>query len=248
MSRAADIARAKADIDAVYADGFAEGKQAEYDAFWDFYQKKGAETNYAFTFSGSGWNENTFKPKYDMQPTNANHMFRNIRHSEWAGLDLVALLEASGVQLDFSKCTDFGATFQWAGITRIGTVDTRSATLVSTTFGYMSSLSTLDKLVVHAGLSYTNTFINDSALENLTIEGTIGQNGFNVQWSKKLNKPSITSIINALSTTTSGLTVTLSKTAVNNAFATTAGAGDGSTSAEWLALVGTRSNWTIALA
>ena len=248
MSRAADIARAKADIDAVYADGFAEGKQAEYDAFWDAYQSNGRETNYAFSFSGSGWNEKTFKPKYDMQPTNANHMFRNMRHSAWAGLDLVALLEASGVTLDFSKCTDFGATFQWAGITRIGTVNMSSGTSVSTTFGYMSVLHTIEKLVVHADLGYTNTFISNTALENLTIEGTIGKNGFDIQWSTKLNKPSITSIVNALSTTTSGLTVTLSKTAVNNAFATSAGAGNGSTSAEWLALVATRSNWTISLA
>lgn len=63
----------------------------------------------------------------------------------------------------------------------------------------------------------------------------------------KLSKPSITSIINCLSTTTSGLTVTLSKTAVNNAFETSEGVADGSTSQEWLNLVATKTNWTISL-
>ena len=90
-------------------------------------------------------------------------------------------------------------------------------------------------------------FTNCFQLQNLTIEGIIGQNGFNVQWSTKLSKASITSIINALSETTSGLTVTLSKTAVNNAFETSAGAADGSTSEEWTTLEGTKTNWTISL-
>ena len=52
----------------------------------------------------------------------------------------------------------------------------------------------------------------------------------------------------ALSTTTTGLTVTFSKTAVDKAFETAEGANDGSTSPEWLALVATRPNWGIGLA
>ena len=51
-----------------------------------------------------------------------------------------------------------------------------------------------------------------------------------------------------LTDTASGKTITFSKTAVNKAFETSAGANDGSTSAEWLALVGTKPNWTISLA
>jgi hypothetical protein len=65
----------------------------------------------------------------------------------------------------------------------------------------------------------------------------IGQKNFNVHWSPKLSKASIESIINALSSTTSGLTVTISKTAKEAAF----------TSAEWSALIATKSNWTISL-
>ena len=83
-------------------------------------------------------------------------------------------------------------------------------------------------------------------LENIIFEGEIGKE-IDIQHSHKLTKASITSIINALSSTTSGLSVTLSKTAVNTAFETSTGANNGSISTEWSALVATKTNWTINL-
>lgn len=104
----------------------------------------------------------------------------------------------------------------------------------------------IDKLIVYDYTKYTNTFQYSYVLEHMIVEGTIAQNGFNVRWSTNLDKESITSIINALSTTTSGLTVTLSKTAVNNAFGidvddpTTYPEGS-----EWYELRHSRDNWTV---
>ena len=62
-----------------------------------------------------------------------------------------------------------------------------------------------------------------------------------------LDKANTTSVINALSDTASGQTLTLNITAVNKAFETAAGAADGSTSTEFAALVATKTNWTIVL-
>lgn len=81
-------------------------------------------------------------------------------------------------------------------------------------------------------------------LTNLTIEGTIGQNGFNASWAP-LSKASLTSVVNALSSTTTGLTVTVRASAVKKAFETSEGANDGMSSEEWLTLVATKPNWTI---
>lgn len=67
-------------------------------------------------------------------------------------------------------------------------------------------------------------------------EGTIS-NSLNMQWSTKLTKASITSIIEHLSTTTSGLTLTLPKTAKEAAFTTD----------EWVVIVAAKSNWNISL-
>lgn len=114
------------------------------------------------------------------------------------------------------------------------------------TFG-SSSIEVVRKLILNENIKYSIIFNNCSNLRELTIEGTIGQNGFSVEHSTLLSKDSITSIINALSTTTSNLTITLSKTAVNNAFETSSGAGDGSTSEEWNTLIATKSNWSISL-
>lgn len=86
-----------------------------------------------------------------------------------------------------------------------------------------------------------NTFIGCEALTDVIIIGTIQSANFNLQSSTALTKASITSVINALSSTTSGLTVTISKTAVNNAFS------GGSTSQEWLDLIATKPKWTISL-
>lgn len=78
-----------------------------------------------------------------------------------------------------------------------------------TVFAYCGNLHTIRKFVVSEATTYERTFISCNALENLTIEGTIGQNGFNVSYSKLLTHDSLMSIINALSTTSSPKTVTL---------------------------------------
>lgn len=97
------------------------------------------------------------------------------------------------------------------------------------------------------GVTYVvRTFQNCTALKHITAVGTIAVS-LDIHWSTGLTKASIESIVNALSTTTSGLSITFSKTAVNKAFETAEGANNGSTSAEWTALANTRSNWTINL-
>ena len=61
-----------------------------------------------------------------------------------------------------------------------------------------SSLVTIRKLIVSETTQFSNTFRNCKALENITIEGTIGQNGFDVSYSNKLSATSLMSIIKAL--------------------------------------------------
>lgn len=127
-------------------------------------------------------------------------------------------------------------------------IDATLATGSASVFHAASKLKTIRKIIISQNTTFGSWFNDCTELENLTIEGVIGKDGFNVKWSKKLSRASHESIMAALSTTTTGLTVTFSQTAVNNAFATAEGAADGSTSAEWLALAATRTNWTISLA
>lgn len=143
--------------------------------------------------------------------------------------------------------TNAASMFQTASIT-----DTKVSILLSGTTGcnYMfydaKNLETVRGLRLGKG-TVTNCFTGCSALKNLTMVGEIAQNGFNLQWSPLLSHDSIVGIVTALSSNASGLSVTLSKSAVDNAFETAQGGADGSTSSEWAVLVNTKSNWTINL-
>lgn len=217
--------------------GIEQGKQAEYDAFWDAYQQNGNRTQYDSAFAGVGWTLNLFKPKYPLTNiSKANNMFNLFRPK--ADFDLVQYFEDNGIQFDLSMCTSVTHMFSESYISHFPEMN---LTMVSTLwpFGASSSVKTIDKIILKSDGSTTfqNPFQAMNHLENVVFEGTIGQNGLSFQWSTRLSKASITSIINALSTTTSGLAVTLSQTAVNNAF----------TSDEWSALIATKQNWTISL-
>ena len=39
---------------------------SHYDAFWDTFQRNGERKDYRYGFSGIGWNDENFKPKYDI--------------------------------------------------------------------------------------------------------------------------------------------------------------------------------------
>jgi hypothetical protein len=240
------ILRAKADYDEVYD----AGKQAEHKVFMDGYLKARANSAMDYMFSGAGWSKENWYPTIDMQPTQSVRMFVFGFKPAVPGedIDLVERLDECGVSLDFSKSVNMSEMFHYSYVGRIGVIDTKSCTAaLNSTFGYLKRCHTIDKIIVYENTKYSNTFQESGKLKRMIVEGTIAQNGFNVKWSTKLDKESITSIVNALSNTTSGLTVTFSKTAVNNAFGidvddpTTYPEGS-----EWYELRNSRSNWTFA--
>lgn len=64
---------------------------------------------------------------------------------------------------------------------------------------------------------------------------------------RSLSRESIESVVRGFNVSAVGQSLTLLKAAVNKAFETSEGANDGSTSAEWATLIGTRPNWTFNL-
>lgn len=221
-----------------YGTGEKAGKQAERDRWWDDYQQNGARTDYSTGYGGIGWTEESFKPKYDMIVSNAYMMFRYFPLQ----IDLMTYLGNLGVSLDFSQCTSTQYIFQAAKVTGVGVVDARSAEngyLLDNTFAQATNLVRIAKIILTTGRNgqFNNTFGGCSALVEVRFEGEINSNGLNLSASKSLSRASIENIVSCLSTTTSGLSITLSKAAVNAAF----------TDAEWAALVAIRNNWTINL-
>lgn len=99
-----------------------------------------------------------------------------------------------------------------------------------------SKIQNIRKLKVGSATTFVNWFYNATDLKNLTITGTVAH-AFDIHWSTKLSKASITNIVNALSTSATGKTVTISKAAKEKAF----------TDEEWQVLVQTKPNWTVSL-
>lgn len=235
MTIAEKLSRAKADYDAVKE----AGKQEQYDAFWDNYQQNGNRRVYNYAFQGYGFNVDNFYPKYDIVIEGAgNNAFYGWTTfpDEKARLNLKERLEQCGVVLDTSKATNLTALFGYGRFKEIPTIDCTGLTASSTQlFRRNSSLQKIEKIITNETVTYSNWFQDDPALEYITFEGVIGQD---IDFSNcPLTKSSIENIIEHLSTTSSGKTLTLKQTAVNSAF----------TTAEFEALKATRTNWTFSL-
>ena len=122
-----------------------------------------------------------------------------------------------------------------------------NGTRADSVFQDCEALKKIPSITFENIVRFSNTFRNCKALEEMNVYGTIDVGGLDVSASTKLNKASWISIINALSGTTSGLSITGSLTSVKKAFETVEGANDGDTSTEWLNLKATKSNWGISL-
>ena len=137
------------------------------------------------------------------------------------------------------KCITNTSMFYMSTITDVPVIDCSEATALSSTFSYTDYLATIEKWILKndGSQAFNTPFQGCRGLVNIVVEGVIGKNGISLQWATKLSKASITSFVDALSSTTSGLTITFSKTAKEAVFAAD----------EWAALIATKSNWTISL-
>lgn len=217
------------------------GIDYEWNTFWDNLQENGNRVNYHYAFYRPWWNDSIFKPKYDMQPTNATNMFYISSIT-----DLKAICKKQGITIDFSRATAADTLFYTSKVTNIGVVDLSNVTTANQVFYQCSNLENVDLVISNAKINWQNGFLNCSKLKNVVFEGIIGKT-ITIQHAVSLNKDSITSIINCLSDTTSSIAATFSKAAVNKAFETAENLADGTASEEWLNLISTKPNWTISL-
>lgn len=220
---------------------------AWYDAFWDAYQENGDRWQYAGAFAGAGWTKKTFMPKYRIKPVgsvSAERMFYYFnRISSSASLSDAFDFTLFNDLLDFSGITKLDSTFADARIKNLF-VDASTVTSVSSAFrsGNGGVIDGLTLRVTKACTSFSSTFAYQSKLAYLrfTDDSEIAAS-IDFKASTILSKDSIISVVNALSDTSTGKTVTFSKTAVTTAFG-------GIDTEELLALESMKPNWTFAYA
>ena len=185
------------ELDRVYAKG--------KDAFWDTVSR-GMDR---FHFAGCVWNSDNFYPRgrYTCASGNPQYLFayHNRRHDPY---DLEQRLAETGAELVFSGATRIDYCFYYANVTAVPALEFGHMIRALQTFAGCDALRTVRKLTVGENTEFNQTFTGCTALENLTMGGTIGQNGFDVS-PCPLTVESLLSIINALKDGVSGLTVTL---------------------------------------
>ena len=185
-------------VDEVYDKGYEDYRKI----VWDSLQRGGNRTLYGNLFRQGSATTESFRPIYDIKPTDMATMFMENNGT----LDLVEALEKSGVVIDTSNCTNIGLAFYGATVTRIPTLDLSKCTLNDRAFENRAT-KTIIKLIFSETTKFINMFNNTPALENLTVDGIISNNGFNVSTCTKLTHDSLMSIINTLAdktTDTSG--------------------------------------------
>lgn len=228
------------------AAGTAAGRTAEWNDFWDAFQKQGTRGSYANAFVGD-WTDEIFKPKYDIALADSLYSADSTFYQSEIS-DLAGCLSKQGVKLDLSKVQRLSGTFQASKISNMPPIDLSNCTKILLGLYNMTELKSLTIQNLRADCTFDRALSYNHALESLNISGTIGSSGFNLQHATKLSKESWQNVVSCLSATTTGLSITGSLTSVKKAFETAPGANDGNTSDEWLALIATKPNWTISLA
>ena len=176
------------DVTDRYDEGFADGKKAEYDEFWDDFQDNGNRNNYYYTFTQNttarSWTDKTYNPKYP-----------------------IICVGQQGASNMFSYNVDITDT----------KVPIRIEGSTNMAFYSAKNLRTIRTLTFVESTTITNnTFGSCTELVDIEFDGVIANN-LNLSWSTKLNAKSIVSAVEHLSSTTSGLTATFSQTAIDNA-------------------------------
>lgn len=187
--------------------GYSEGKQAQYDGFWDAYQDNGNRKDYKHAFSGYGWTDATFKPKYDIKPTNTYHMLSESRIADFKGA-----LQKAGVIFDMANATDETYFLQNnKALQNLPILDCRSKRNINYFIYSAKALVTIDEIKLKEdGTQAFNaySFWDIPLLEEVRFSGCIGKS-LEIKDSPLLSVASVQSIIDCLKDLTGATAQTL---------------------------------------
>ena len=148
---------------------FEAGKKSQYDEFWDAYQENGQRTMYVQAFARQGWNDITYKPKYDIVGGSYGLQETFSNASSLKDTKVKLFVRSDGLQTTFNGCTQ---------LVRIPSLILEvPVTKTSLAFDFCYNLEELNI-----------TCVNDGC-----IAGNI-----KLSYSEKLSHDSLMSIINAL--------------------------------------------------
>lgn len=219
-------------------------KQAQ-DELWNGIVE--AKTNYTQAFLG--WQIEYIRPPIKIVPITTDSFNQTFRGNSKLKIIEADCFDFSQKKEGTTQQTSYYYTFYdcqaLEKIEDVGIGITYPIYQFSRTFGNCYLLNTIEKITVAETTKYSNVFNYCHRLTNITFDGTIGQSGLDFHWSS-LSKASIENIINHLSSTATGMSITMPKAAINTAFGINVD--DISTypeGSEYYVLRHSKDNWTI---
>jgi hypothetical protein len=182
------------------------GEDSYYDVFWDNFQENGNRTDYAHGFSGIGWDDETFKPKYPIKVVSGESMFRKAQITELpAGLVDWSYYNKSLYGSDmFLLCAKLKIIYDAIDISNIGRFNNM--------FSGCTALETVSFEGSNAGANWSLTFNGCSSLKDVRFNGEIARTTSippSFKDSPLLTNESVQSIIDALADLTGVTTKTI---------------------------------------
>ncbi len=163
------------EVPKVYNKGYESGKEKEWSDFWDNLQKYGERTfSWSSGFKGWMWNDNIFKPKYDIYYGPQAFQECNIR-------DLKGLTNGRGLKcVPLSATTSLDGTFRYSSCEVIPDLTTEgwaaTASQLTSTFRDMPDCHTIEGITSTETAVFNNAFTNSPKIANITWHGVIGNN------------------------------------------------------------------------
>ena len=224
------------------SNGYREGAEQLYRALWGALQELGNRTNYDYCFYN--WPDGICYPEYHMGISSAKNMFRGCKASN--------LRESLRDRLHTNNCKDFYYMFCEAKTSALPQIIIPygvNLKVFDGAFSWCSNLVSAEIVFNEGEGTYPSSMFNGSSkLKDIDVSGIIANGGLSFYSQQSLSKQTIIDIIHILADYTSGLSITFSRNAVNKAFETASNKWNGTSSTEWLNLVNSKPNWTIALA
>jgi hypothetical protein len=190
-----------------YTDGYDAGRKFEHDKFWGDIQGNGARTFYERAFQH--WNMEYIRPTHKVVPSGSRsmNMFSNNNSLKMVEKKYFDLSQVTVSQGGESSSNLYGVFYSCPNLEVVEDIGMPAGGYYMT-FNRCPKLHTIEVMRVVEQSEFMSVFTNCYELVNLTIDGTIGKNGFDVSYCTKLSHDSLMSIINALKSGASN-TITL---------------------------------------
>ena len=169
------------------------GKNSQYKEFWDAYQDDGNRNQYSYAFAQSGWNDSTFKPKFDIKPTECEYGFMRCQCTK-----KMSDIEAEcNMKFDFSNCTKFNYAFFYSEFTELPDIDLSKAEATLNRVFAGCKATKIGTVTISANQNFNALFMSCSALKEIRFAGEIGGTGLDLTYTR-LDHDSLLSLVNTL--------------------------------------------------